>query len=149
MVCSAFALLQLCGLCDEKRRERGLLSALAAFFRLPPRHLPPPCSASCARSNRSVPPRARSALSCYPGRLCEVGIYATRFICGFCSHEQPMGSKKLGGTCKHCGRSTTGGSKGKSHWEGGKGMRDKTRMSNKDRAKYRGANKTRANGPGK
>ena len=43
---------------------------------------------------------------------------------------------------RHCGRSTTGSRGGKHHWEGGKGCRDKARMSNKDRAKFRGTNKT-------
>ncbi|KAF9288252.1 hypothetical protein BGZ68_000537 [Mortierella alpina] len=64
--------------------------------------------------------------------------YAKRMICGHCSREQTVSDK----ACV-CGESPvkTMGASG-AYWEGGQGMRDKTRMSSKDPRKFRGANKT-------
>ncbi|KAF9954915.1 hypothetical protein BGZ72_004173 [Mortierella alpina] len=64
--------------------------------------------------------------------------YAKRMICGHCSREQAVSDKPC-----VCGESPvkTMGASG-AYWEGGQGMRDKTRMSNKDPRKFRGANKT-------
>lgn len=64
--------------------------------------------------------------------------YAKRMICGHCSREQPVSDKPCA-----CGESPvrTSGRSG-AFWEGGQGMRDKTRMSNRDSRKYKGSNKT-------
>ncbi|KHJ44605.1 hypothetical protein D918_05271 [Trichuris suis] len=58
---------------------------------------------------------------------------ANRIICGFCSNEQRCVGEKTCIYCKHSVVKTTTG-----HWEGGKGCREKSAMSTKDRAKYRG-----------
>ena len=67
----------------------------------------------------------------------EIGVWATRQVCGHCSQEQDYHNKQ----CKHCGKSMSSGPS-KNHWEGGKGMRNQRMLSRKDRAKYRGRAKT-------
>ncbi|KAF9966590.1 hypothetical protein BGZ70_001848 [Mortierella alpina] len=64
--------------------------------------------------------------------------YAKRMICGHCSREQTVSDKAC--VCGESPVKTTGVSG--AYWEGGQGMRDKTKMSTKDARKYRGANKT-------
>ncbi|KAF9108311.1 hypothetical protein BGX27_008402 [Mortierella sp. AM989] len=64
--------------------------------------------------------------------------YAKRMVCGHCSREQNVSDKPC--ICGESPVKTSGGSG--AFWEGGEGMRDKTRMSNKDPRKHRGANKT-------
>ncbi|KAI1327405.1 hypothetical protein F5Y16DRAFT_371915 [Xylariaceae sp. FL0255] len=58
--------------------------------------------------------------------------WANRMICGWCSREQNYAVE----ACSFCGRSVIG-RKGKGFWEGGKGTRDKTKMSRKDKRKFR------------
>ncbi|KAI0602114.1 hypothetical protein F4775DRAFT_538404 [Biscogniauxia sp. FL1348] len=58
--------------------------------------------------------------------------WANRMICGWCSREQNYAVE----ACSFCGRSVIG-KKGKGFWEGGKGTRDKTKMSRKDKRKFR------------
>ncbi|KAL7622232.1 hypothetical protein AAE478_007735 [Parahypoxylon ruwenzoriense] len=58
--------------------------------------------------------------------------WANRMICGWCSREQNYAAE----ACAFCGRSVIG-KKGRGFWEGGKGTRDKTRMSRKDKRKFR------------
>jgi uncharacterized CHY-type Zn-finger protein len=58
--------------------------------------------------------------------------HANRMICGFCSREQPYRPED----CVLC-HSVLVGKKGGGFWEGGKGTRDKTRMSRKDPRKYK------------
>jgi len=55
--------------------------------------------------------------------------WASRMICGFCSREQPFSNSKA---CA-CGNSLN--AKKTSHWEGGKGCRDPTKMSRSDNKK--------------
>lgn len=58
--------------------------------------------------------------------------HANRMICGWCSREQNYRPED----CSSCGRSVirrTGGG----FWEGGKGTRDKNKMSRKDPRKYK------------
>ncbi|KAF8938636.1 hypothetical protein BGZ58_000449 [Dissophora ornata] len=64
--------------------------------------------------------------------------FAKRMICGHCSREQTVSDKPC--VCGESPVKIAGGSG--AFWEGGEGMRDKTRMSNKDPRKFRGANKT-------
>ncbi|RKP33796.1 CHY zinc finger-domain-containing protein, partial [Dimargaris cristalligena] len=65
---------------------------------------------------------------------------ARRVMCGLCSEEQPYrGDVEI---CRSCGGTFAKGSDGRPYWEGGKGMRDKSKMSRKDAHKYRGLNKT-------
>ncbi|ESO04569.1 hypothetical protein HELRODRAFT_79010 [Helobdella robusta] len=49
---------------------------------------------------------------------------ANRMICGFCAYEQAYSPNN---PCLRCGSNIT--NKFTSHWEGGKGCRDKVRMS--------------------
>lgn len=58
--------------------------------------------------------------------------HANRMICGFCSREQNYRPED----CLIC-HSVLIGKKGSGFWEGGKGTRDKTRMSRKDPRKYK------------
>ncbi|CAH8488812.1 unnamed protein product [Heterobilharzia americana] len=61
---------------------------------------------------------------------------ATRMICGFCSKEQPFSAVK---PCVRCGKMLSGTRS--SHWEGGKGCRNRVIMSRKDSKKYSQVNK--------
>jgi uncharacterized CHY-type Zn-finger protein len=58
--------------------------------------------------------------------------HANRMICGFCSREQVYRPED----CGFC-HSVLVGKKGGGFWEGGKGTRDKVRMSRKDPRKYK------------
>ncbi|KAL8740519.1 MAG: hypothetical protein Q9190_006795 [Brigantiaea leucoxantha] len=58
--------------------------------------------------------------------------HANRMICGFCSREQNFHPEH----CREC-RSTLVGRIRTGFWEGGKGIRDKVRMSRKDPRKYK------------
>lgn len=49
---------------------------------------------------------------------------ANRMICGFCCKEQQFAAEK---SCIACDKALT--KKCGSHWEGGKGCRDKSKMS--------------------
>ena len=62
--------------------------------------------------------------------------WANRMMCGFCSKEQPLNSK-----CCSCGKELTKNASG-GFWEGGKGTRDRSKMSKRDEHKYKGVNKT-------
>ncbi|KAF7682681.1 hypothetical protein TCON_2102 [Astathelohania contejeani] len=72
--------------------------------------------------------------SLYPCDICHdennshVAELANKMICGLCSREQTVNKE-----CQ-CGMSVK---KFTSHWEGGKGTRNKTIMSKKDRKKYK------------
>ncbi|EEH17417.2 hypothetical protein PABG_07413 [Paracoccidioides brasiliensis Pb03] len=57
--------------------------------------------------------------------------HANRMICGFCSREQTYRPE----SCGIC-HSTLIGKAGSGFWEGGKGTRDKTKMSRKDRMSW-------------
>ncbi|KAI2628790.1 hypothetical protein GGR54DRAFT_588787 [Hypoxylon sp. NC1633] len=69
---------------------------------------------------------------CHDGAEDHAHEWANRMICGWCSREQNYAVE----ACAFCGRSVIGG-KGRGFWEGGKGTRDKTRMSRKDKRKFR------------
>ncbi|KAI0425985.1 hypothetical protein F5Y09DRAFT_320352 [Xylaria sp. FL1042] len=58
--------------------------------------------------------------------------WANRMICGWCSREQNYAVE----ACAFCGRSVIG-KRGRGFWEGGKGTRDKVKMSRKDKRKFR------------
>lgn len=62
-------------------------------------------------------------------------IWANRMICGSCSAEQVFSS-----SCRKCGFQFNKTSK--THWEGGKGQRDTTKLSKGDKRKYSGMSKT-------
>lgn len=69
--------------------------------------------------------------------------WANRVLCGYCSKEQSIGAISKGKEiiCVHCSRSILGNRT--THWEGGKGCRDKKKMDPRDAAKWRGGeNKT-------
>ncbi|XP_066917301.1 uncharacterized protein [Clytia hemisphaerica] len=62
---------------------------------------------------------------------------ANRMICGYCSKEQPFSKDKPCTSCK------SGVIKGHStHWEGGQGCRDKSKMARGDKHKTAGLGKT-------
>lgn len=67
---------------------------------------------------------------------------ANRMICGHCSREQPYFSSK---PCAHCGADLTKSSGATQFWEGGKGVRDQSKMSRNDSHKYAGHAKTTSN----
>lgn len=63
--------------------------------------------------------------------------FATRMICGHCCKEQPFAAER---PCIGCANFMT--KKPTAHWEGGRGCRDKIRMSKDDNKKFSGTNKT-------
>lgn len=68
------------------------------------------------------------------------GVFASKMICGMCSLEQSSANK----VCS-CGNAV-GKSKSKSsHWEGGKGCRNKSAMHASDSQKHKGSKKTQSN----
>ncbi|KAI0539048.1 hypothetical protein GGR58DRAFT_465667 [Xylaria digitata] len=69
---------------------------------------------------------------CHDENEDHVQEWANRMICGWCSREQNYAVER----CAFCGRSVIG-KKGRGFWEGGKGTRDKTKMSRKDKRKFR------------
>ncbi|KAI4168480.1 MAG: hypothetical protein LQ343_006367 [Gyalolechia ehrenbergii] len=70
--------------------------------------------------------------------------HANRMICGFCAREQNYRPED----CAVC-RKVVVGKRGSGFWEGGKGTRDKSRMSRKDPRKYKRRPGTRVGGPNK
>ena len=86
--------------------------------------------------------RAYACDDCHDKKVVEEGLekhelqHGSRYICGFCAHEQPVSRVE----CEQCGESKV--PRFTSHWEGGKGMRDQTRMSRKDAKKYSGLSKS-------
>jgi len=67
--------------------------------------------------------------------------YAKQIICGFCSSEQRSDQK----ICVKCSKAFTQ-EVSSVFWEGGKGCRDKAKMSNKDDRKFKNSdNKTISN----
>lgn len=62
-----------------------------------------------------------------------VNEHANRMICGFCSREQNYRPED----CAFCHSGLVGKVKRVGFWEGGKGTRDKQRMSKKDPRKYK------------
>ncbi|XP_071480408.1 uncharacterized protein [Diadema antillarum] len=63
--------------------------------------------------------------------------FATRMICGFCAKEQIYSADK---PCIACGSNTT--KSRTTHWEGGTGCRNKSKMSRLDKQKFANLNKT-------
>ncbi|KAK3096608.1 hypothetical protein FSP39_001645 [Pinctada imbricata] len=64
-------------------------------------------------------------------------IFANRMICGHCSKEQPFSVDK---PCSGCSMALT--KSRTAHWEGGKGCRDRVKMSRNDPQKFSGQSKT-------
>jgi len=67
---------------------------------------------------------------------CAIAPWCSKMVCGFCSREQPAAG--IDGRCCACGRRVAGGAgvtaaagsrPGSHHWEGGRGCRDRTRLS--------------------
>ncbi|XP_054756515.2 uncharacterized protein LOC129262423 [Lytechinus pictus] len=63
--------------------------------------------------------------------------FASRMVCGFCSKEQPYSADK---PCQSCGSNVT--KSRTTHWEGGTGCRNKTKMSRTDKQKFANLSKT-------
>jgi len=82
---------------------------------------------------------------CYPCDICHEEkeendhemLFATRMVCGFCAKEQPYSGDK---PCVACQSNLTRAKS--SHWEGGKGCRDQTKMAKGDNQKTAGLGKT-------
>jgi hypothetical protein len=66
----------------------------------------------------------------------DMGVRATRMICGSCSREQNFSSSP----CLYCGFSMDK-NKASAHWEGGGGARNTTLLSDKDRRKNKGTSR--------
>ena len=84
-------------------------------------------------------------LECHDEASDHPNEHANRMICGFCSREQNYRPED----CGIC-HALLIGKKGSGFWEGGKGTRDKARMSRKDPRKYkrRGGSKVGSGGLG-
>lgn len=67
---------------------------------------------------------------CHDDVSMHVAEHANRMLCGACSREQTITKE-----CDSCGYSYV--PRHSAHWEGGKGMRDQSRMSKKDSRKYK------------
>ncbi|KAI1777123.1 hypothetical protein F4818DRAFT_337623 [Hypoxylon cercidicola] len=76
--------------------------------------------------------RVHACDRCHDGAEDHPQERANRMVCGWCSREQRFRVD----TCAFCGRGVVG-RPGRGFWEGGKGTRDKTRMSRKDKRKFR------------
>ena len=61
--------------------------------------------------------------------------FAKTILCGFCAFEQPSNNK----ICSKCGSSFSKSDIAGGFWEGGKGCRNKEKMSNKDSHKFSGS----------
>ncbi|GBG33416.1 DnaJ-like subfamily C member 2 [Hondaea fermentalgiana] len=73
---------------------------------------------------------------------CAETKWPTQQICGFCGTEQPDSRNK---PCTNCGKYINV-TKASSHWEGGKGQRNKALMSHNDSRKYKNSKlKTKSN----
>ncbi|KAL8960480.1 MAG: hypothetical protein Q9193_002824 [Seirophora villosa] len=81
---------------------------------------------------------------CHDAAEAHPNEHANRMICGFCSREQHYRPEE----CGLC-RQLVVGKKGSGFWEGGKGTRDKARMSRKDPRKYKRRPGTRVGGTNK
>lgn len=66
--------------------------------------------------------------------------WATRLLCGLCSHEQPFTKEQ----CGHCGAAQNNRPHG-GFWEGGEGCRNRVLMAKNDVHKTRGLGKTVSN----
>ncbi|KAI0382128.1 hypothetical protein F5Y04DRAFT_287974 [Hypomontagnella monticulosa] len=100
---------------------------------------PLPGRGACAHYRRSYRwfrfsccARVHACDRCHDDAEDHVHEWANRMLCGWCSREQNYAVE----ACAFCGRSVIG-KRGKGFWEGGKGTRDKTRMSRKDKRKFR------------
>jgi hypothetical protein len=103
---------------------------------------PLPHKGACSHYKRSfLWRRCPICFKAFPCERCHDAVsdhpmaWASRLICGACSREQSATNK----ACS-CGQSFV--SVAKSHWEGGSGCRDKTKMSRNDPKRYAGLNKT-------
>merc|ERR1712203_64737 len=80
--------------------------------------------------------RAFPCDACHDEQTDHVHEWATRMLCGHCSHEQPFSKDR----CALCGAAQ---SRNKTaHWEGGEGCRNRTLMARGDSHKYKGLGKT-------
>ncbi|KAJ2132601.1 hypothetical protein GGF48_000823 [Coemansia sp. RSA 921] len=69
--------------------------------------------------------------------------YAQSMLCGFCAKEQRISKAEQTGLCISCGAQVIKKVDGNNaFWQGGKGVRDRTRMSRKDSKKFQGLGKT-------
>merc|ERR1740130_1057915 len=80
--------------------------------------------------------RAFPCDTCHDEQTDHSSEWASRMLCGLCSHEQPFSKDQ----CTHCGASQSKSKGG--HWEGGEGCRDRTKMAKDDSHKYKGLGKT-------
>ncbi|KAJ2756332.1 hypothetical protein GGI19_000933 [Coemansia pectinata] len=69
--------------------------------------------------------------------------YAQIMLCGHCSKEQRISKAENSGLCVSCGAQVIKKVDGNhAFWQGGTGVRDRTRMSRKDTRKFQGLGKT-------
>eukprot|EP00057_Strongylocentrotus_purpuratus_P030864 XP_782924.3 PREDICTED: uncharacterized protein LOC577616 [Strongylocentrotus purpuratus] len=106
--------------------------------------LPLPANGTCQHYKKSFRwLRFPCCGKCYPCDECHDADsdhemkFASRMICGFCSKEQPYSADK---PCLSCGSNVT--KSRTTHWEGGTGCRNKSKMSRNDKQKFANLHKT-------
>ncbi|KAJ2160911.1 hypothetical protein GGF46_001896 [Coemansia sp. RSA 552] len=68
---------------------------------------------------------------------------AQSMLCGFCAKEQRISKAERTGQCVGCGAQVIKKVDGNNaFWQGGKGVRDRTKMNRRDPKKFQGLNKT-------
>ncbi|KAJ1854146.1 hypothetical protein LPJ73_002525 [Coemansia sp. RSA 2703] len=82
-------------------------------------------------------------VSCHDDKEDHDYEYAQIMICGFCAKEQRISRAQQTGNCSACGAQVIKKIDGnRAFWQGGTGVRDRTKMSRKDSKKFQGLGKT-------
>ncbi|KAJ1993669.1 hypothetical protein GGI25_001560 [Coemansia spiralis] len=89
--------------------------------------------------------KAYPCVACHDDKEDHDHEYAQIMICGHCAKEQRISKAEHTGMCTSCGSQVVRKIDGNhAFWQGGTGVRDRTRMSRKDSKKYQGLGKTTA-----
>ncbi|KAJ2615363.1 hypothetical protein H4S08_001263 [Coemansia sp. RSA 1365] len=82
-------------------------------------------------------------VSCHDDKEDHAHEYAQVMLCGHCAKEQSISRTEKSGLCIGCGAQVIRKVDGNhAFWQGGTGVRDRTRMSRKEGRKYQGLGKT-------
>lgn len=129
----------------KQQKTRGGISNLGLVA-----GTPLPKTGSCKHYRRSLRwlrfgccGRAFPCSQCHAASDCpaaKYGVRAKRMLCGRCSREQPYHPTLSCRFCRFHMGVTGGGSK--SHWQGGCGTRDTSKLSKKDRRKNKGESRS-------
>lgn len=126
------------------RRKREVLAGVVAGTELPDRGRCRHYAKSYRWFRFSCCERVFPCDRCHDEKEEHPNEHANRMICGWCSREQAYRSEE----CAFCGRGVVG-RRGKGFWEGGKGTRDRVRMSRKDPRKFKRVGGTAGEGKAK